>query len=59
MGAGDAVFGISSLLFKKKVDPKVIVFISNIFGALATKILGHENYIKKIEVEKSIQYLLK
>ncbi len=59
MGAGDAVFGISSLLFKKKVDPKVIVFISNIFGSLATKIIGHENYIKKIEVEKSIQYLLK
>ena len=59
MGAGDAVFGISSLLFKKKIDPKVIIFISNIFGSLATKILGHENYIKKIEVEKSIQYLLK
>lgn len=59
MGAGDAVFGIASLLFKIKADPKVTIFLSNIFGALATKIIGHESYIKRIEVEKSIQYLLK
>lgn len=59
MGAGDAVFGISSLLFKKKIDSRIVIFISNIFGSLATKIIGHESFIKKIEVEKSIQYLLK
>lgn len=59
MGAGDAVFGICSLLSAAKVDPETTIFVSNIFGSIATKILGHENYIKKIEVTKSIQYMLK
>jgi rfaE bifunctional protein nucleotidyltransferase chain/domain len=59
MGAGDAVFGICSLLAAKKINPEITIFLSNIFGSIATKILGHEDYIKKIEVTKSIQYMLK
>lgn len=59
IGAGDAVFGISSLLLLKEKNIEVTAFISNIFGALTTQYLGHESFVKKLEVEKTIQYLLK
>ena len=59
IGAGDAVFGVTSLLSSTNADTRVIGFIGNIFGALAAKILGHSENIKKNQVIKSIQYSLK
>ena len=59
IGAGDAVFGITSLLSCIKADTRIIAFIGNIFGSLATKILGHSDYIKRNHVAKTIQYSLK
>lgn len=59
IGAGDAVFGIASLMASKKLDINVITFLSNIFGALSTKIIGHSNFIQKKEVIKTIMYTLK
>jgi len=59
IGAGDAVFGITSLLSAINSDIRIISFIGNIFGALAAKILGHSDNIKKNQVVKSIQYSLK
>lgn len=59
IGAGDVVLGIASLLFKRKTDPDIVAFISNILGALYIKIPGHEKNISKLEVMKSIEHLLK
>ncbi len=59
IGAGDAVFGITSLLGSINTDIRAIAFVGNIFGALATKILGHSDFIKKNQVIKTIQYSLK
>ena len=59
IGAGDAVFGIASVLCSINTDSRVVAFLGNIFGALATKILGHSDYIKKNQVAKTIQYSLK
>ncbi len=59
IGAGDAVFGISSLLLSQKVNFNVVAFLGNIFGAFSTKIVGHSSYIKKKDIFKSILYTLK
>lgn len=59
IGAGDAVLGIASLLASKKIDIEVIAFLGNIFGALATKYLGHSSSIKKKDVIKAVTYSLK
>jgi rfaE bifunctional protein nucleotidyltransferase chain/domain len=59
IGAGDAVLGIASLLACKKTDIEVIAFLGNIFGALATKYLGHSSSIKKKDVLRAVTYSLK
>jgi rfaE bifunctional protein nucleotidyltransferase chain/domain len=59
MGAGDAVFGISSLLIKLAAPENVVAYLSNLFGALATSIVGHSSYIKEKEIEKALIYNLK
>ncbi len=59
IGAGDVVFGISSILSKIKTDINVNAFISNIFGALKVKILGHKKRINKEDVLNSINYMIK
>ena len=59
MGAGDAVFGISSLLSNVSNDIKINALVSNLFGALKIKILGHEKKISKKELMKSINYMIK
>ena len=59
IGAGDAVLGIASLLTSKKVDMEIIAFLGNIFGALATKYIGHSSNIKKNSVLKAVTYALK
>jgi len=59
IGAGDAVLGIISVLNTKKTNLETLAFCGNIFGALATKYLGHSSYIKKNDVMKAITYSLK
>lgn len=59
IGAGDAVLGIISLLYSKKTELEIMTFLGNIFGALATKYLGHSSNINKNDVIKAITYSLK
>ena len=59
MGAGDAVFGLGSVLFKSNADLKVICFLCNLIGALKTRILGHSKIVEKKELLKAINYSLK
>ena len=58
IGAGDSVFGISSLLLSKKININIVAFLGNIFGAFSTKIVGHSSYIKRNDIYKSIKYTL-
>lgn len=59
IGAGDAVFGIVSLLNSKKTDIAILAFLGNMFGAFATRYLGHSSYIKRNDILKAITYSLK
>lgn len=59
IGAGDAVFGIASLLSSINCDTKIISFISNLMGAMTTRVLGHEKSIEKEEIYKALEYSLK
>ncbi len=58
-GAGDLYFLISSALQMLKVDPEVNIFISNIFAGLKTRIQGNSEVVKKIDLLKSLEHLLK
>ena len=59
MGAGDAAFGISSLLLKINTNLKIVCFFSNLFGAIKTNIIGHSASINKNQIIKYLSYLLK
>ena len=59
MGAGDSVLGIASMLLCLKAPLSIVAYLSNLFGAISTSIIGHSNYIKKKEILKSIEYGLK
>ncbi len=58
-GAGDLYFLISSVLQKLNIDPEVNIFISNIYAGLKTKIQGNSEVVKKIDLLKSLEHLLK
>jgi cytidyltransferase-like protein len=59
MGAGDSVLGISTLLLSVKASINVVAYLSNLFGAIATSIIGHSNSVKKKDILKSVEYGLK
>ena len=59
LGAGDSVFGISSLLVKNKAEIQIIALISNLVGAMKTKIIGHSATIRRNDVIKALTYTLK
>ena len=59
IGAGDAVLGITSLLEAKQTKIEIIAYLGNMFGALATKYLGHSSQIMKKDLSKAIMYSLK
>jgi len=47
VGAGDAVFAVTSLLSYKDVNEELLVFIANCVGAIAVNIMGNKEKIKK------------
>lgn len=59
MGAGDSVLGISSMLLSIGAPLNVVAYLSNLFGAISTSIIGHSSSIQKNEILKSIEYGLK
>lgn len=54
VGAGDAVFAITSLLNYNDLDGKLFVFLANCIGAMAVKIMGNEKSISKENLIKFI-----
>jgi len=59
MGAGDAVFALSTLLAYKNVEPILVPFLGNCIGALAVRIIGHTSTVDLIELKKFISYIMK
>ena len=59
IGAGDAFFVISSLFAYLKSSPTDIGFIGNVSGALKVNILGHSSSIKKSQLLKFIESVIK
>ena len=59
IGAGDTNFSLTSLLAYKKVNPKLVPFIGNCIGGLATRIIGNKKQIDPMELKKFISYIMK
>ncbi|MCJ8330587.1 MAG: adenylyltransferase/cytidyltransferase family protein [Lentisphaeria bacterium] len=59
VGAGDAVFAISSLLAEKNTDTNIISLTGNLIGAQAIEIMGNTSSINKIALLKQLTHLLK
>lgn len=57
VGAGDAVFAITSLLLYNKTDGDLFAFIANCVGGIAVNIMGNEKSISKEELIKFIEDL--
>ncbi len=47
VGAGDAVFAITSLMSRLDADPEIITFIANCVGAIAVNIMGNKESVTK------------
>ncbi|MFH0816615.1 MAG: PfkB family carbohydrate kinase [Methanobacteriota archaeon] len=59
VGAGDAVFAITSLLASRNAPPEVIPFVGNCVGAMKIRILGNKESIRKPALLKFVGGLLK
>jgi len=59
VGAGDAVFAITSLCVSQGVAADVVNFIGNVIGAQAVRIVGNSSSIDRAAVFKTIDSLLK
>ncbi len=59
IGAGDAVFSISSLCAARGVPPDAVGFIGNLAGAQAVLIVGNRESIDATAMRKSVESMLK
>lgn len=59
VGAGDAVFSLTSLLAYNNCDPRLVPFLGNCIGALATRIMGNEKFIDSTDIKRFATYFLK
>jgi sugar/nucleoside kinase (ribokinase family) len=59
VGAGDAVFAITSLCASKGMPLDLIGFLGNVVGAQAVNIVGNSSSIDRPAVFKTIDSLLK
>lgn len=59
MGAGDAVFSLTSLCLAQKAPMEVVGFIGNAVGAQAVAIMGNRTSVEPVALYKHIESLLK
>ncbi len=59
LGAGDAVFSLTSLLAYKNVNSEIIPFLGNCIGAMAVRVIGNKEAISPIDLKKFVAYVLK
>ena len=58
-GAGDAFFGLTSLLVKSGCPDILVPFLGNIFAGLKTKIIGNKSSITRAQLIKAVSSILK
>jgi len=58
-GAGDAYFGITSMLAKADCPEEMIPFIGNVFAGLKTKIIGNKSAVTRASLLKAVTSILK
>lgn len=59
IGAGDAMLGMLSLCLKKNFDKNFSLLVGSLAAAQSVETIGNSASIKKDQILKSIQYLLK
>jgi rfaE bifunctional protein nucleotidyltransferase chain/domain len=59
VGSGDAVLSVTAPLAALNIDPELLVFVGNVVGAEAVKIVGHRSFLEYRPIMKSITSLLK
>lgn len=59
IGAGDTMLSLISLCLKKKLDDRLSLLVGSIAGALSVKSYGNKSVVGKIEIQKSLENLLK
>ena len=59
IGAGDAAYSYCSMLVNNTKNNSLIGFFSSLAGAIKTKILGHSDYIRVNQIERSFESLIK
>ncbi|MBW2993161.1 hypothetical protein KY317_01140, partial [Candidatus Woesearchaeota archaeon] len=57
VGAGDAVFAVTSLLNYNKIDGELLIFLANCVGGMAVGIIGNKKNINKSTLMKFIKEL--
>jgi rfaE bifunctional protein kinase chain/domain len=58
VGAGDAVFSVTSLMTSKGIGAQLIPFVGNCVGALAVKIIGNKEPVRAEKLREFISELL-
>jgi rfaE bifunctional protein nucleotidyltransferase chain/domain len=59
MGAGDALFAVSSLAARVGADMELIGFLGNMAGSLATQSMGNAKPVTRPALEKAVTAMLK
>jgi rfaE bifunctional protein nucleotidyltransferase chain/domain len=59
MGAGDAFLAASAPLVAVGLPIELAAFVGNVAGGLKTSILGHSQYVSRVDLVKNLEWLLK
>jgi rfaE bifunctional protein nucleotidyltransferase chain/domain len=59
LGAGDAAYSYASMFTKNTKNLLLIGLLSSIAAGIKASIIGHENYIKSKDVERTLESILK
>ncbi|MBI3556188.1 MAG: adenylyltransferase/cytidyltransferase family protein [Deltaproteobacteria bacterium] len=58
-GAGDAFFGLTSLLVKSGCPDILVPFLGNVFAGLKTRIIGNKSSVSRAQLVKAVTSILK
>jgi sugar/nucleoside kinase (ribokinase family) len=59
VGAGDAMFAVTSMCVYQKAPMPVVGLVGNAVGAQAVGIVGNRSAIDRVLLERHLQHLLK
>ena len=59
VGAGDSMLAILSIFLKNKIDPLISLLVASIVSSNVVNNVGNKYSLSKIDLERSLEYLLK